>query len=138
MPKLVRLSISLEKSLYDRLEEMVDRSGYTNRSEYIRDLIRERRVEEEWHGGKEVVGTLTLVYDHHARQLNERLVDLQHHHHHEILVTTHVHLDARMCAEVTIMKGKASDLRRIADLLRQQKGVLHGALSFSSTGSGLE
>jgi len=129
--------MSIEKPLLDRLERMVKKSRYANRSEFIRDMLRDRFVEEEWQGNEEVVGTVTLVYDHHTRELSKKLTALQHHRHHLVLATTHVHLDHEMCAEMILMKGKANDIREMADLLRQQKGVVHAALSISSTGKNL-
>lgn len=137
MSDLVRLSLSLEKPLFERLERLVQRSGYTNRSEFVRDMIRERLVEGEWAADQEVLGTITLLYDHHRRQLSEKLTHLQHHHHHVVLVTTHVHLSHDLCAEVILVRAKASEIRELADTLRQQKGVLHTDLSMSSTGKTL-
>ncbi len=137
MPDLVRLSLSLERPLLDRLEGMLRSGRRTNRSEFVRDLIRSRLVEQEWEQGHEVVGTITLVYDHDARQLSQKLTRLQHRHHAVVLATTHVHLDRHLCAEMILARGAASDIREIADLLRQQKGVLHSALSMSSTGKRL-
>lgn len=137
MANLSRLSFSIERALEEKLESLVRRSGYVNRSEFIRDLIRSRLVEEEWSGGAEAVGTITLVYDHDARGVAEKLTDVQHDHHHVVLAATHVHLDHKLCAEVIICRGKAEQIRSIADRLRQQKGVLHGALSMSSTGAAL-
>ena len=127
----------MEKALLDRLEKLVKNSKYANRSEFIRDMIRNRLVEHEWKGNQEVVGTITLIYDHHTRELNKKLTDLQHHHLHMILATTHVHLDEHICAEMILAKGQASEIEEIADLLRQQKGVLHTVLSISSTGKQL-
>ncbi len=138
MPDLVRLSFSIDQALAERFEAMVRSSAYDNRSEFFRDMIRERLVVEEWEGGDgEAVGTITLVYDHHARGVNEKLTDLQHSHHDVILATTHVHLDHHLCAEVIICRGRPVVLRSICDRLRQQRGVLHGALTMSSTGRGL-
>lgn len=137
MAELVRLSFSLEQSLCDRLERLMRAGHYTNRSEFIRDMIRERLVEAEWAGDAEVVGTITLVYDHHVRNLTDRLTDLQHHHHEAVLATTHVHLDAHRCAEMILLRGVAAEIREIADLLRRQKGVLHAGLSIGSTGKTL-
>ncbi|OPZ28562.1 MAG: putative nickel-responsive regulator [Lentisphaerae bacterium ADurb.BinA184] len=138
MSQLVRTSIALEKPLADRLARLVRESGCTNRSEYLRDLLREKLVELEWERDATVVGTLTLVYDHARRRLSERLTDLQHHHHKAILATTHVHLGAHVCVEVIIVRGAAGAVKRIADELRRQKGVLHAALSLSTTGKALE
>jgi len=134
MSDLERISVSIEKPLLRRLEKMIRGSRSSNRSEFIRDMIRERLVQQEWERDQEVVGTITLVYDHHVRLLNEKLTDLQHDHHGTILATTHVHLDKHICAEMIMLKGRAGEIRRIADLLRQQKGVFHAGLSISSTG----
>ena len=100
-------------------------------------MIRQQLVESEWEKDQEVLGTITIVYDHHHRRLAEKLTDLQHHHHHAVLVTTHVHLAADLCAEVILIRAKASEVRKVADLLRQQKGVLHAELSMTSTGARL-
>jgi CopG family nickel-responsive transcriptional regulator len=131
---LVRLSFSIDRSLADKLDRLCGGSGYENRSEFIRDLIRARLVEEEWRSDHEAVGAITLVFDHHAHGLNERLTDLQHDHHEVILASTHVHLDHDLCAEVVLCRGPATRLKAIADGLRQHRGVLHAALSMSSTG----
>lgn len=137
MSELVRLSLSIEKPLFDKLERLVKRSGYTNRSEFVRDLIRDRLVQREWDKDREVLGTITLVYDHHARRLSEKLIDLQHHRHEEVLVTTHIHLSHDLCAEIIVVRARASHVRELADLLGKQKGVYHAELSMSSTGAGL-
>ena len=137
MGTLRRFSIAIEQSLLDRLERMVRKSKYANRSEFIRDLLRERLVEDEWAGDDEVVGTVTLIYDHDTRELNKKLTRLQHRQHHIVMATTHLHLDHRMCAEMILVKGKAGEVREMADLLRQQKGVFHASLSLGSTGKNL-
>jgi CopG family nickel-responsive transcriptional regulator len=139
MTDLVRLSFSIDTALAEVFEEMVRRSDYGNRSEFFRDMIRQRLVEEEWEIGEdEAVATITLVYDHHARGVHVKLTDLQHDHHDVILATTHVHLDHHLCAEVIICRGRPEVIRSICDRLRQQKGVLHGALSISSASLRLE
>jgi CopG family transcriptional regulator, nickel-responsive regulator len=138
MSNLVRMSLSIEKALLARLEGVARAAGYTNRSEFVRGLVRERLVKEEWSKDGEAVGTITLVYDHHTRELNRKLTGLQHRHHKIILTTMHVHLDADICVEVLLAKGKASHIREIADLLRRQKGVLHAALTTSSVGRNLK
>ena len=91
-------------------------------------------TEEEWKRNEEVVGTITLVYDHETRELSKKLTRLQHHHHDLVLASTHVHLDEHMCAEMVLTKGRAGEISDMADMLRQQKGVLHAALSISTTG----
>lgn len=137
MSELVRLSFSIDKSLNDKLEDLVRQSGYDNRSEFLRDLIRTRLVGREWDEGQRVVGTITLVYDHHRRELSKRLTHLQHQHHEAILASTHVHLDPHLCAEVIIVKDRAGQVKHIADELRRQKGVLHAELSVATTGESL-
>jgi len=137
MEKLVRLSMSIEKSLFQKLERMVERRGYENRSEFIRDTVREMIVDEQWKKNEVVIGTVMLVYDHNRRELSEKLTDLQHHQHDMILASTHVHLDQNLCAEMIMVRGKAGDITRLADSLRQQRGVLHAKLITSSTGKEL-
>ena len=138
MSDLVRLSISLERSLLRKLQRLVKASRYTNRSEFIRDLIRQRLVHDEWEdAAQEVLGTITLLYDHHVRDLTERSVDIQHHHHEAILATTHIHLSHDLCAEMIMVRGAARTVRRIAADLQGQRGVLHADLAMSSTGGSL-
>jgi CopG family nickel-responsive transcriptional regulator len=138
MSELVRLSFSIEKPLYKRLERLMRASRNRNRSEFLRDLIRGRLVEQAWEQNEEALGTITLIYNHHVRQLGDKLTDLQHEHHHNIMATTHVHLDHDNCAEMIMVKGHADDIRKLAEALGSQKGVLHAALSMSSTGRRLE
>jgi CopG family nickel-responsive transcriptional regulator len=137
VPDLERLSFSLERPLLDRLEKLREEAGYANRSEFLRDMIRGRLVDRAWELGEEAVGTITLVYDHHSRGLNEKLTDVQHDHHALILANTHVHLDHHHCVEVILLRGRAGRIRAIADALGKHKGVLHSGLSMSSTGKGL-
>jgi CopG family nickel-responsive transcriptional regulator len=137
MSELTRMSFSIERALADKLEELMQQSAYGNRSEFLRDMIRERLVRQQWEADRQVVGSILLIYDHHQRLLSEKLTDLQHRHHDDILASTHVHLDHRMCAEVIIMRGRAGHIRAIADQLRQQRGVLHASISLGSTGQEL-
>ncbi len=140
MTDLVRLSFSIDSALAESFEELVRTSAYGNRSEFFRDMVRDLMVSREWEEddeGAEAVGTITLVYDHHARGLDSKLTDLQHDHHDMVLATTHVHLDHHLCAEVIICRGRPAQIRSMCDRLRQQKGVLHGALTMSSTGQRL-
>ena len=137
MSELVRFSVSIEKSLYRLMQKLLKKSGYANRSEFIRDLIREHLVEEQWKSNEEAIGTITLIFDHHKRELSNRLLDLQHDHHRNILATTHVHLDHDMCVETVLVKGRAQKVQELANLLRKEKGVLHASLSIGSTGKQL-
>lgn len=137
MSELVRFSFSIEKQLAKKLEQMAEESQYKNRSEFIRDLIRGRKVDEEWEKGDEALGTVTLLYDHHQRNLGEKLTEVQHHHAAKVLAATHIHLDERMCAEMIMVMGKAGDIRHLFDHMRKEKGVLHASLSLGSTGKKL-
>ena len=138
MVDLVRMSISMEPELYERLEALLDRSAAANRSEFLRDMIRDQLVAREWEDeDQEVLGTITYLYDHHARQLSKKLTELQHQDHDRILVTTHLHLSHHLCAEVVVARGTPAQIRAIAEGIREQKGVLHLALAMSTTGQQL-
>lgn len=137
MSELERVSFSLEKPLMAKLERLVRDSRYTNRSEFIRDLIRAKLVEGEWERDEEAIGTVTLLYDHHVRGLSDRLTHLQHHHHSNVLAATHVHLTHDLCAEVIMIRGRAHLIREMANAMGREKGVLHASLSLSSTGKRL-
>ncbi|MDA8155841.1 MAG: nickel-responsive transcriptional regulator NikR [Actinomycetota bacterium] len=136
---VVRFGISLDASLLERFDSVTKRKGYTNRSEAIRDLIRGSLVNEEWeHGSARTVGTITLVYDHHTRELADTLTDLQHRFHKAILSSTHVHLDGHNCIEVVIVRGRARDLKEVADRLIGTRGVKHGRFTATTSGEGLK
>ncbi len=138
MPGVTRFGVSLDETLLSRFDRMIARKGYANRSEAIRDLIREALVREQWESGTgEAVGTITLVYNHDTRDLADRLTDLQHAHFGSIVSTLHVHLDAHHCLEVLVLRGKAADLKRIADRLIGTRGVRHGTFSATSEGKTL-
>lgn len=137
MADLERLSFTIEAPLSKRLDGLMKKGKFRNRSEFIRDLIRSRLVEAQWEKDEEALGTVTLIYDHDTRALSDKLTALQHEHHHAILATTHVHLDHHLCAEMIMCRGRAHILRELADQLGQQKGVLHSQLSMSSTGKQL-
>jgi CopG family nickel-responsive transcriptional regulator len=132
-----RFGVSIERSLLDRFDRQIARKGYTNRSEALRDLIRDHLVEQEWTAGKEVVGALTLLYDHDVRELAETLGHFQHRAHALIRSTLHVHLDERHCLEVLVITGEAGAIREIADRLIGTRGVKHGKLTMTSTGKAL-
>lgn len=127
-----RVSLAIEKDLRRRFDALLERRQLGNRSEAVRDLIRRRLVEEEVGGNEEVVGTLTLVYDHGQRELTDRLVETGHHHHARVLSTLHVHLDDRLCLEVQALRGTPAELRHLADHVLGLKGVKHGQLVVSS------
>ncbi len=139
MSKLQRFGISIEEDLLKRFDEEIVKKGYQNRSEAIRDLIRNHLVELEWKDDKEeVAGTITLVYDHHTRGLADLLTELQHSYHQLILSTMHVHLDHHNCLEILVIKGKVKEANEVANQLLSVKGVLHGKLTVTSTGKKLK
>ncbi|MBI3279168.1 MAG: nickel-responsive transcriptional regulator NikR [Acidobacteria bacterium] len=136
MSELNRIGVAIDADLLEKFDALIAERGYTNRSEAFRDLIRDELVQREWERPEAtVVGTLTLVYDHHVRMLNEKLTGMQHDHFHHILSTLHVHLDHDNCLEVIVIKGKARDVRRFADALLSTKGVKHGRLTVTSSGA---
>jgi CopG family nickel-responsive transcriptional regulator len=134
---LVRLSLSIEEPLYLKLEKLVKENGYTNRSEFVRDLVRDRLVSDEWASGEDVIGTITLIYEHGRRELSEKLTDLQHHHHGNVLAATHLHLSETLCAEMIMVRGATQDIKHLFDHMRKQRGVLHSGITMSSTGEKL-
>ena len=137
MSNLVRLSLSLEDSLLNKLSGLVKDGGYENRSEYVRDLIREHLVKKQWDADCPVLGTVTLVYNHHQRGLTEKLIHLQHHCGEHILASTHVHLSHEICAEMIMLTGSSEGIRRFVNQLKKLRGVLHAELAMSSTGEDL-
>ena len=121
MGELSRIGVAIDSDLLERFDEHISKRGYKNRSEAFRDMIREELVEDVSESPEaRVIGTVTLVYDHHVRMLSDRLTDLQHDAHHIILSTRHVHLDHDNCLEVIVVKGKSGDVRRVADALIQR------------------
>lgn len=129
MGEITRFGISIDNSLLTSFDTMIEAKGYQNRSEAIRDLIRSSLVELKWEAGEEeMVGTVTLVYNHHVRDLADKLTEHQHQHHHEIISALHVHLDAHNCLEVLVVRGKSTVIKQIADELIGVKGVTHGKL----------
>ncbi len=136
--QLTRFGVSLSESLLAEFDRLIDGKGYTNRSEAIRDLIREKLVEEEWQvDTAEVAGTVSLVYDHHKLDLPKRLTDIQHEHHDLVLSTLHVHLDHHNCLEVLLLKGPANEVRGLGEKLASTKGIKHGKLTLTTTGKKL-
>jgi len=135
MEKADRFGVSMPQQLAETFDQIIKRKGYTNRSEAIRDLIRRYMIEEEWATqNKEVVGTVTLVYDHHTHDLGDVLTHIQHDHQGNVVCSQHVHLDANNCLETIVLRGKASQVQQIADHLIGTKGVKHGQLVCTTTG----
>ncbi len=134
---LKRFSISLEEDLLEGFDSYVNQHGYSNRSEAVRDLIRKALITDEWASDSEVVGVVTMVYDHHKSQLQERITELQHDFYELITSTTHIHMDHHNCLEVTIVKGIASKVQDLSGRLIALRGVKDGSLTMSSTGGHL-
>ena len=137
MSELARTGLSIDRELLAKFDVAIAKRNYKNRSEAVRDLIRDHLVGEEADSNKVVVGTLTIVYDHHRPNLTEKLVEAQHHAGGSVLAATHVHLDHHNCLEVVIMKGRSKELRHLADHILSLRGVKHGQLVITSTGKGL-
>lgn len=136
MGSLVRFSVAMDDELLGRFDELVARRGAAvNRSEAVRDLVRDALVDAEWEDSAgEIVGTITMVFDHHASDLSDKLDTLQHAHHQRIVSSMHVHLDAHNCLEVVVVRGTGEQVRAIADGLLGTKGVKHGKLVSTTTG----
>ena len=133
MGDITRFGISIDSDLLESFDRLISHKGYQNRSEAIRDLIRAAIVEDKTDSGhEEMVGTITMVYNHHVRDLAVKLTEHQHHHHHQIVSALHVHLDAHNCLEVLVLRGSSADINRIADELLGVKGVKHGKLFLTS------
>jgi len=129
MGVLTRIGVALDSDLLERFDSSIQRSGYTNRSEAFRDLIRDRLINEQTASPKStVVGTITLIYDHHAHGVGEKLTELQHAYHQLIVSTSHAHLDHDSCLEVLIVHGASVEVEQLADRLIGLKGVQHGRL----------
>jgi len=138
MDKVLRFGVSIPQELVKAFDARIRSKGYSNRSEAIRDIMRDYLVEGEWESGQgEVVGTVTIVYDHHVRELSNVLTNLQHGFHDAILCTTHIHLDEHNCLEVVVVKGTSEQVRAIADRLISTKGVKHGKLVCTTSGERL-
>lgn len=135
---LTRFSVSMPRSLLQKLDAMAKARGQHNRSQTIAELVRGGIVEHETATGKGiVVGTITLVYDHHRHHLQEALTHIQHDHCREIISTLHVHMDHHNCLEVLVVRGQAENLRRLADQLLTTRGVKHGKLTVTTSGQNL-
>lgn len=137
MSELSRIGVAIDSDLLEKFDALIAKKGYTNRSEAFRDLIRDDLVRENIAApGAEVVGTITLVYDHHVRTLSERLMETQHRFHKQIISVLHVHLNHNSCLEVLVVRGKSEEVQQVSDLLIATKGVSHGKLSMTVAGSG--
>ena len=137
MPQVARVGVSLEEGLLRKFDERIRIKKYTNRSEAIRDLIREDLVRAEWRENKEIAGAITLIYDHHKRELVNKLMDIQHDYGDVIISSQHIHLDHDNCLEIIAVRGRPGKAQELADSLKSVKGVKHATLSMATTGRNL-
>lgn len=138
MGETIRFGVSLDSELLEKFDKLSEERCYQTRSEAIRDLIRNTLVQKEWEDlGKELVGTVTLVFDHHQSDLAQKLTEIQHDALELIVTSLHIHLDHHNCLEVLIMRGPGEKIRDTAQLLISTKGVKHGKLSLATTGADL-
>ena len=138
MSGISRFGVSMDEELLERFDRLCKRRKYRTRSEALRDLVRDTLVREEWQSDEEIVGTITLVYDHHTRELLDHLTDKQHDHSDAILSNLHVHLDHHNCLEVIAVRSSASAVQKLAHSLISMRGVKHGMLSATTTGKRLK
>jgi len=131
LAKLVRFAVSIDEKLFNKFEELIEKRGYVSRSEAVRDLIRAALIEEDLKEDKFAFGTITLVYDHHQKELTERITDIEHSYLNNIISTMHIHIDHHHCLEVIAVKGKVGELKELSDRLLTLKGVKHGKLVFT-------
>jgi|UniRef100_A0A7C4ER10 CopG family nickel-responsive transcriptional regulator len=139
MSELARFGVSIPDDLLEKFDVLIRGKGYNNRSEAIRDLIRDRLVEEEWtETDQDVVGTVTVVYNHEQSDLAQKLTEIQHQKHDLIISSVHVHLDYHNCLEVLIMRGSPEQVKRAGEQLISTRGVKHGKITMTTTGKDLE
>ncbi len=134
MQKVVRFGVSIEESLLKKFDHFIKEKAYTNRSEAIRSLIRQNLIEKEWREKGVVAGGIALVYNHHKRELVNKLMDIQHDFPHIVISTQHIHLDHENCLEIVVVKGEAVEVEKLANRLGSIKGVKHSVLAKTTTG----
>ncbi|WP_049686272.1 nickel-responsive transcriptional regulator NikR [Thermoanaerobacter kivui] len=138
MEEITRFGVSMESKLLYQFDELIKKKNYNNRSEAIRDLIRDFIVENQWEAEDvETMGTITYVFNHEMREISDKLTDIQHKHYKNIISTMHVHLDEHNCLEVMVVKGTSKEIIKIADEIISTKGVKHGKLAMTTTGENL-
>jgi len=137
MSNLVRFGVSLEEDLLIKFDRLIRKRKYTNRSEALRDLIRDELVKKEWTENREVTGAITLVYDHHTRELVTKVLDVQHDHHDCILSTQHIHLDHHNCFEIIVTKGKSKEIETLYQKLKSIRNVKHAGFMMATQGKDL-
>jgi CopG family nickel-responsive transcriptional regulator len=134
MSDIVSVGVSLDNTLLKQFDRFIKDRNYTNRSEAIRDLIRQELLKKEWTEDQEVAGAITYIYDHHQRDLLNKIIDIQHDFHDVIKSTQHIHLDHDNCLEIVAVKGNPTTISKLSNALKAIKGVRHGSLSISGVG----
>ena len=132
--KITRFAVTIEENLLQDFDESLKEQGYSSRSQAVQDLIRNYLVEQKWDERENAMGTITLVFDHHKRNLSKKLTEIQHDFHDQIISNMHIHLDSKNCLEVLAVKGKGEEIRDLANKLISTKGVLHGKLTLTFDG----
>ncbi len=138
MTDLIRFGVSLEKDLLDKFDGLIGEKQYASRSEAIRDLIRDALVQKDWESNREITGAITLVYDHHKRELVGSLMHIQHEYPDAIISAQHIHLDHHNCLEVVVVKGRARRAEELFHRLKSAKGVMHAGFTGTTTGENLK
>ena len=131
MSEVIRFGVSLEKALLDDFDRLIKQRKYTNRSEAIRDLIRQDLLKKDLEDDREVAGAITYIYDHHQRDLLNKIIDVQHNAHDIIQSSQHIHIDHHNCLEIVAVKGNSSKIRKLANTIKALKGIKHGSLTMS-------
>ncbi len=134
MSDLVRFGVSIHKELLEKYDAKIKLENYSNRSNAIADLIRKELIEQEWQENKIITGVITIVFDHHKRDLVNNLTNIQHEHHDLIISSQHIHLDHDYCFEIIVVKGKPKELKNLCSKLKAAKGVKHANLNLATTG----
>lgn len=137
MSDLTRFSVSLKKELLEKFDRQVMSDGYPTRSKAVADLVRQSLVKHEWKGGKEVAGAVIMVYNHHKRDLSNKLTHIQHDFLHLIISTQHIHLDHDNCLEIVVVRGKPRAIETFTRKIKGTKGVKYTTLATASTGKAL-
>jgi len=138
MSKVFRFGVSLPKDLIDKFDKLIKKKNYTTRSKALGDLIRQELIKKEWQEGEEIAGAITLIYNHHKRELLNKITDIQHNFQKVIISTQHIHLDHDNCLEIIAIRGNPKEAQKLTDKLKSVKGVKHTTLSMSSTGRNIE
>ena len=137
MSDLVRFSVSIDKGLLERFDAHIGKDGYPTRSKAVTDLMRDSLVRHEWKGGKKVAAAIIIVYDHHKRDLSNRLTHIQHEYHEMVISSQHIHLDHDNCLEIIVVRGEPKKVIELSNRLKATKGVKFSSLSAASTGKDL-